>query len=90
MLIPTLPIWLKECAGLNHEQVGLAIGALAAGLFLPGAFCSYLVQQYRRNIVFILSVLVLAVSMTLPLFRLHALHTFSLLIVWRLVQGAAF
>jgi MFS family permease len=90
MLIPTLPIWLKESAGLNHEQVGLAIGAFAAGLFLPGAFCSYLVQQYRRNIVFILSVLVLAVSMTLPFFRLPALHTFSLLIVWRLVQGAAF
>lgn len=90
MLIPTLPIWLKELAALNHEQVGLAMGAFALGLFLPGAFCSYLVQQYRRNVVFIVSVLVLAVSMTLPFYPLPALHTFSLLIAWRVVQGAAF
>ena len=90
MLIPSLPIWLKEAAGLNHEQVGLAMGAFAVGLFLPGVFCSYLVQQYRRNMVFMISVLVLAASMILPFFRLPALHTFLLLIVWRVVQGAAF
>ena len=77
MLIPTLPIWLKEAAGLDNRQVGLVMGSFALGLFLPGAFCSYLVQQYRRNVVFMICVLVLAASMTLPFFKLPALHLFK-------------
>lgn len=90
MLIPTLPIWLKETARLDNQQVGLVMGSFALGLFLPGAFCSYLVQQYRRNRVFLICVLVLAVTMTLPFFKLPALHVFSLVLVWRILQGAAF
>ena len=90
MLIPTLPIWLKETARLDNQQVGLVMGSFALGLFLPGAFCSYLVQQYRRNMVFLICVLLLAVTMTLPFFKLPALHVFSLVLVWRILQGAAF
>ena len=90
MLIPTLPIWLKESAQLNHQQVGLVMGSFALGLFLPGAFCSYLVQHYRRNMVFMVSVLILAVSMTLPLFRLSVQHVFPAILAWRILQGAAF
>ena len=90
MLIPTLPIWLKESAQLDNEQVGLVMGSFALGLFLPGAFCSYLVQHYRRNMVFMVSVLILAVSMTFPLFRLSVLHVFPTILVWRVLQGAAF
>ena len=90
MLIPTLPIWLKEAAGLDNRQVGLVMGSFALGLFLPGAFCSYLVQQYRRNVVFMICVLVLAASMTLPFFKLPALHLFPIILVWRGLQGAAF
>ena len=90
MLIPTLPIWLKESAQLNHQQVGLVMGSFALGLFLPGAFCSYLVQHYRRNMVFLVSVLILAVSMTLPLFRLSVQHVFPAILAWRILQGAAF
>lgn len=90
MLIPTLPIWLKESAQLNHQQVGLVMGSFALGLFLPGAFCSYLVQHYRRNMVFMVSVLILAVSMTLPLFRLSVEHVFPAILAWRILQGAAF
>ena len=90
MLIPTLPIWLKEEACLDNQQVGLVMGSFALGLFLPGAFCSYLVQQYRRNVVFIICVLILAASMTLPFFRLPALHLFPIILVWRGLQGAAF
>lgn len=90
MLIPTLPIWLKESAQLNHQQVGLVMGSFALGLFLPGPFCSYLVQHYRRNMVFMVSVLILAVSMTLPLFRLSVQHVFPAILAWRILQGAAF
>jgi len=90
MLIPTLPIWLKETARLDNQQVGLVMGSFALGLFLPGAFCSYLVQQYRRNRVFLICVLVLAVTMTLPFFKLPALHVFPLILAWRILQGSAF
>lgn len=90
MLIPTLPIWLSESAQLNHQQVGLVMWSFVLGLFLPGAFCSFLVQHYRRNMVFMVSVLTLAISMTLPLFRLTAFHLFPMILVWRILQGAAF
>lgn len=90
MLIPTMPIWLKMAAKMDSQQIGLVMGSFAVGLFLPGAFCSYLVQQYRRNVVFLISVLILAATMTLPFFRLPALHLFPTILVWRVVQGAAF
>lgn len=90
MLIPALPIWLKMAVHMDNHQVGLVMGSFAIGLFLPGAFCSYLVQQYRRNMVFLVCVLILAISMTLPFFKLPALHVFPMILVWRIVQGAAF
>ena len=90
MLVPALPIWLMSTVNLDSQQTGLAMGAFAVGLFLPGALCSYLVQHYRRNIVFLICVLVLAVSMTLPFYRLPVLHAFPLIIIWRTLQGVAF
>lgn len=90
MLIPVLPIWLRETAMLDSRQVGLVMGSFAVGLFLPGAFCSYLVQHYRRNMVFMICVLILGASMTLPFFRLSVLYAFPVILVWRILQGAAF
>lgn len=51
VLIPVLPVWLMETENLSPQQAGIAMGAFAVGLFLPGAFCSWLVQHYRRNVV---------------------------------------
>ena len=90
MLIPALPVWLQTMARLDSHQTGLAMGIFALGLFLPGAFCSYLVQRFRRNVVFILSVLLLAATMTLPFYQLPFLYAFPLILIWRMVQGAAF
>jgi len=90
MLIPILPVWLKISAGLDSQQVGIVMASFAIGLFLPGAFCSYLVQQYRRNVVFLVCVLILAVSMILPFFRLPALHLFPMIVVWRMGQGVVY
>ena len=90
MLIPTLPVWLSATAELDSEQVGIAMAAFAVGLFLPGPFCSFLVQQFRRNVVFMLAVLFLAVTMTLPFCALPFDRMFPVLVVWRIVQGAAF
>ena len=91
MLIPSLPLWLDGSLQMSPTMVGLTMGAFAIGLFLPGAFCSFLVQHYRRNMVFILSVLVLAATMAVPLLTPSVLCSQPLLlVVWRVLQGAAF
>lgn len=90
MLIPSLPVWLRATVSMDDRFVGLAMGAFALGLFLPGPFCSFLVQHYRRNIVFMTSVLFLALTMALPLFPVPAFRLPAVIIVWRVVQGAAF
>ena len=51
MLIPSLPKWMLFVQGLSADETGYCMGAFALGLFLPGAFCSYLVQRFRRNVV---------------------------------------
>ena len=91
MLIPSLPLWLDGSLQMSPTMVGLTMGAFAIGLFLLGAFCSFLVQHYRRNMVFILSVLVLAATMAVPLLAPSVLSSQPLLLVaWRVLQGAAF
>ena len=90
MLIPVLPIWLRGATGMDATHIGMVMAAFALGLFLPGAFCSYLVQQYRRNMVFMMSVLVLAASMVLPFLPQSVYQNLTVVIVWRVLQGAAF
>jgi MFS family permease len=90
MLIPVLPVWLLMSAGMDTTHIGLVMTAFAVGLFLPGAFCSYLVQQYRRNMVFMMSVLVLAILMVLPFLPHSVYQNVWVVILWRVLQGAAF
>ena len=90
MLIPTLPLWMMSALQFSSKEVGLIMGAFAVGLFLPGVFCSYAVQQQRRNMVFVRCVLLLGLSMVLPMVPLHALHQPLVIGLWRLVQGALF
>ena len=90
MLIPVLPLWLRQWTRMDDTQTGIVMAAFAIGLFLPGAFCSYLVQRYRRNLVFIISVLVLAASMVLPFLPHSAYQSPLVVILWRVMQGAAF
>ena len=88
MLIPTLPHWLLCVEGLSSAETGVAMAAFAVGLFLPGAFCSYLVQRYRRNMVCVWSVIVLALTHLAP-FYLPA-RSVEIISALRLLQGAAF
>jgi len=60
MLVPTMPRWLVEAQGLTMQETGLAMGAFGVGLFVFGAFVSFLVQHYRRNVVCIWAVLLMA------------------------------
>ena len=57
ILVPTLPQWLVQTQGLSMFETGVAMAAFGVGLFVFGAFVSFLVQHYRRNVVCIWSVL---------------------------------
>ena len=60
MLIPTMPIWLTKQQGFSNLETGIAMGAYGVGLFVLGAFVSYLVQRFRRNLVCIWSAVAMA------------------------------
>ena len=93
ILIPVLPFWLADAQGLTPIEVGLAMGAMGVGLFLPGAFTSFLVQHYRRNWVCIWAILVM-MGVTGLLYYLDGQQglqdAFPLLLLQRLLLGAAF
>ena len=93
ILIPVLPFWLADAQGLTPIEVGLAMGAMGVGLFLPGAFTSFLVQHYRRNWVCVWAILVM-MGVTGLLYYLDGRQgqqdAFPLLLLQRLLLGAAF
>ena len=90
MLIPSLPLWLNLYVGMSNVEIGMVMGAFAVGLFLPGPFCSFLVQRYRRNVVFFVSSLFLSITMILPLLSKELDISLWVAVLWRIVQGAAF
>ena len=51
--IPLLPIWMIKDAGFSPGVVAVSLGIFGLGVFSLGFFCSYLVQKYRRNLVWI-------------------------------------
>lgn len=62
MLVPVLPNWLMRQEGYTAAHAGLAMGLFGAGLFVLGPFCSHLVLRYRRNKVYIVSLIAMAAS----------------------------
>jgi len=90
ILIVALPRWLSLSIGQTPAECGLTMGIFAIGLFCPGAFCSYLVQRYRRNIVFVVSALLLALSVAAPAVLDTSLWTIAHWLPLRLVQGCCF
>jgi MFS family permease len=93
MLVPTMPAWLMDAQGLAPKEAGAAMAAFGFGLFALGAFISYMVQHYRRNMVCIFAVLVEALLITM-LYYIDGLHmrvnSATVMIVHRFAQGAAF
>lgn len=93
MLLPTLPRWLMADQNLTSMEAGLVMGIYGLGLFSLGAFVSFLIQYYRRNLVCIVSMAALAALM-LILYYLDSLRyqfaDWSLLLLLRFTMGAAF
>lgn len=93
MLIPTMPVWLLEEQNFSYVDTGLAMGAFGLGLFVFGAFVSFLIQYYRRNMVCVWAMaalgLLLASCYYLDGFHAHFVEA-SLIILLRFCMGAAF
>lgn len=62
-LIPVLPLWLRSTERFSDLDIGLSMGIFAVGLFGLGSLCSYLVQRYRRNLVCMWAIAIVAVCL---------------------------
>lgn len=93
MLVPTMPRWLMDAQQFSAQNAGIAMAAFGVGLFALGAFISYMVQHYRRNLVCIFAVLVEALLITV-LYYIDGLHMRvadpMVVFVQRFAQGAVF
>ncbi len=93
MLVPTMPRWLIDAQQFSAQDAGIAMAAFGVGLFALGAFISYMVQHYRRNLVCIFAVLVEALLITV-LYYIDGLHMRvadpMVVFVQRFAQGAVF
>ena len=93
MLIPTLPLWLVESQHFGLVEIGWVMGAFGAGLFLMGAFVSFLVQQYRRNQVFMWAVIGMMGCLGF-VYYLGWFHergcSYGLMLLQRIIFGVAF
>ena len=93
MLVPTMPRWLMEIQNFSAQEAGIAMAAFGVGLFALGAFVSYMVQHYRRNLVCIVAVLIEALLIT-ALYYIDGLHMRvadpMVVYVQRFAQGSVF
>jgi len=93
IMVPSLPIWLFEEENFTPTEVGLSMGAFALGLYVFGAFCSWLVQRFRRNRVCIYSIVAMIGSISI-LYYVQGLHSefveFWVILLQRLLLGATF
>ena len=93
VLVPVIPRWLMETENFSPMETGLSMGAFGVGLYLFGAQCSWLVQHYRRNVVFMWAVVAMTVDVAL-LWYVDSLRSefveFWVILVHRLVLGATF
>lgn len=93
MLFPILPGWLEDDRHLSAWQTGCSLAVFAVGLFLLGPLCSFLVQHYRRNKVCLLAVALLAGCLGVMGYVAGGrwpYASFGVVLLLRLVQGAAF
>ena len=90
MLVATIPLRM-EVRGYSILQIALVMGVFFIGIYLFGSLSGYLVQRYRRQNVFNLSILLL-LAVTGVLYYLSSLpynsFDYMLLVGLRFMQGA--
>ncbi len=93
MLLPTMPVWLNDTQNLSSFEIGLVMGVFALGLFVFGPFVSFLVQRYRRNMVCVWAIALIA-ALLMSIYYLESLRSqfieFPLLLSLRFALGAVF
>ena len=93
IMVPVLPVWLFEEENFTPVEVGLSMGAFGLGLFVFGAFCSWLVQRFRRNRICIYSIAAMIGSISI-LYYVQGLHSefveFWVILLQRILLGATF
>ncbi len=93
MLLPVMPVWLMQTENFTPVQAGLSMGVFAFGLYLLGVLCSWLVQHYRRNVVFMWSVVVVMADLTVLKYidsQQTVFVEFWIILLQRFLLGAAF
>ena len=93
VLIPIMPRWLMEVENFSPQETGISMAIFAAGLYLLGAQCSWLVQHYRRNVVCMWALLAVSASIAI-LWYIDSLRSefveFWVILLQRFVLGATF
>lgn len=97
-----LPQWMLETAVSSgwtafytSASIAVALGIFGLGIFSLGCFCSFWIQRYRRNLVCIRAMLVMALCFCALycLYGVEKLDTqsvFVLIFIIRFIQGTAF
>jgi len=85
-LLPTLPMYLLETLKMSHSSMGLVIAAFSISVILVRPVAGYIVDNYHRSRVFIISLSLITVAYGIyPL-----VSTVSSMLLIRLTHGALF
>lgn len=97
MLLPVLPLWLKDTMQFDRFQMSCVYAAFGIGVFSLGALCSYLIQRYRRNKVCVISMLLFALIVIFIAYSYRELlidrsreEAFFIVVAARFIGGALF
>ena len=93
IFIPIMPVWLMENEHFTPIEAGRSMGVFGLGLYSFGAICSWLVQRFRRNMVYLWSMVVMAACVA-SLWYIDLLRSqfveFTVIMVQRFLLGATF
>lgn len=90
MLIPIIPMQLKN-DGYTMSQMAIVLGVFFVGIYLFGNISAYLVQRYRRKMVFLISTLLLLAVTSVSYYlatKPNLNIDYTILVGLRFIQGA--
>ncbi len=83
MMLPTIPLFVKERLGGEEVAVGVAVGAFAVGAILLRPFAGRIGDRYGRRILIVGGALVVAVAFAL----VHVVTSMPTLVAARVLAG---